>query len=152
MRVSFVRTAGERDRFYVRRDDGSEASWSFPSYGERLPHDLVHFVVEQALAYRGGVWGAVARGADLAAISAEANRRGGKIADKYARMGDPGELLVAEALANAPWLDPEADIIAAVPPSAGLTVEKVREIRARLEELGERWRGLLPKGSIELDW
>ncbi len=47
MQVSFVRTAGARDRIYVRRTSGSEVSWEFPSYGDELPHDLVHLVVEE---------------------------------------------------------------------------------------------------------
>lgn len=100
------------------------------------------------------MWGAVARGADPARISAEANRRGGKIAEKYAALGDPDELMRAEALANAPWFDAEADEAAVIAAAgyAPLTADKVREIRARLEELGERWRGLLPKGRIELRW
>ena len=46
MKASFVRTEGAPDRIYVVRSDGSETSWSFPTYGDGLPHDLCHLVVE----------------------------------------------------------------------------------------------------------
>ena len=56
MWVSFARTAGERDRFYVQPPDDSEASWNYPSYGDAVPRDLVHFVVERALGMSDGIW------------------------------------------------------------------------------------------------
>ena len=34
LRARFVRTVGERDKVYVRRSDGSETSWVFPTYGD----------------------------------------------------------------------------------------------------------------------
>ena len=37
MQIRFVRTAGAPDRVYVRRGDGSETSWSFPTYGDAVP-------------------------------------------------------------------------------------------------------------------
>src|SRR6478736_3934875 len=95
LRARFVRTVGERDRVYVRRSDGSETSWVFPSFGDGLPHDLVHLVVEQDFGVRDGFWGRVDRGVEPAAINAEANRVGGK--GKYAGFGpDLQQLLLAE--------------------------------------------------------
>jgi hypothetical protein len=67
-----------RDRIYVVRPDGSEVHWAFPTYGDDPPHDLIHLVVEAAFGLRRGFWGRVDAGADPAAISAEANRKGGK--------------------------------------------------------------------------
>jgi hypothetical protein len=105
--VTFVRKAGSPDHVYVRRPDGSETGWSFPSYGDGLPHDLVHLVVESHFGLRDGFWGRVASGVDAARINADANRRGGK--DKYSGFGDDlSELYLAEALANARWLDSQA--------------------------------------------
>ena len=148
MRVTFVRTAGARDRVYVTRDDGGETGWEFPSYGEGLPHDLVHLVVESRFAIAHGVWARVAAGADLGRINAMANRRGGK--DKYEGMGgEPEQLLVAEAFANAPWLrEDDATVIeairagcaaagAAAPEVDALVVARVQD---ELAALRERWR------------
>jgi hypothetical protein len=47
----------------VRRD-GSETSVHMPRQGI-LPHDLVHYVVEEALGYREGFLGTVASGAEI---------------------------------------------------------------------------------------
>ena len=107
MRVSFVR--GERrDRIYVLRDDGSEASWSFPSYGAGMPHDLRHFAVESALPLPDGIFGHIARGADLEALNRAANAARGDLTQKYAGFDHLSGVLRSEALANAPWLREDA--------------------------------------------
>jgi hypothetical protein len=161
MDVSFVRVRGERDRFYVHRGDGSEVSWVFPTYGDGLPHDLVHLVVESAFGLRKGFWGRVDAGADPARINDEANRMGG--ADKYRGFGDDRrEILLAEALAAGPWFDAEiADegVGAEIAEGAkrfGVEVDRpigaarVGEVRALLGRLREAWRAIEGKGTIEL--
>ena len=59
--ASFIRSRGERDRVHVRRSDGTETSWLLPTYGEGMPHDLVHLVVEAAFGLRRARHAAVAR-------------------------------------------------------------------------------------------
>ncbi len=157
--VSFVRTAGAPDRVHVHRADGTEASWSFPSYGDALPHDLVHLVVESSFGVKQGFWGRVAAGADPARVNADANRRGGK--NKYEAFGeDLRELYLAEALANARWWDHSAsdedrrDDIARecarsggpLPPS--VTLAAIGAVREELDRLRSRWRGLAPRGTL----
>jgi hypothetical protein len=162
LRATFVRTAGQPDRVYVVRPDGTEVSWSFPSYGDMLPHDLVHLVVEAAAGLRDGFWGRVARGVDPARVNALADGAAGKLADKYAGYGDDlRELVVAEALAAYPWTADDPDYRAAVladwrerigagvePPSS----ERIATVRAMLEALTARWRTLLPKGSLVVEF
>jgi hypothetical protein len=158
LRARFVRTVGEADRFYVTRSDGSEAAWSFPTYGDGLPHDLVHLVVEAAFGLKAGFWGRVDGGADPRRINAEANRVGG--AQKYAAFGaDQRELLLAEALAGAFWStsglgDEELrqGIGAAwAPASPPEDLDgRIRRVRAALATLSARWRTLVPKGSLAL--
>jgi len=161
VRIRFVRTAGAPDRVYVRRTDGSETSWSFPTYGDAVPHDLVHLVVEDEFAIADGFWGRVDRGVDPARINADANRVGG--ANKYAGFGDDLRgLYLAETVANLSWgiaevsdeerlqrvADECAKIGIDVPPlvnAAGL-----QRVHERLAELGAQWRALLPKGTLEL--
>ena len=163
LRARFVRTAGERDKVYVRRSDGTETSWAFASYGDGLPHDLVHLVVERDFGVREGFWGRVDRGVEPAKITEAANRMGGK--GKFAGFGDDlRELLVAEALANASWFLPDVDdaarhaqLVAAcadigLSPPASLSVAALRETHGRLRELQARWKGLLPKGTLELSF
>jgi hypothetical protein len=141
MRVTFVRTIGNRDRVYVRFPDGREKSWPFPSYGENLPHDLVHLIVERAFAISDGVWGHVARGGEL---------------------GKTEPLYVAEIFANAPWLRPdEGDPLEHIarelaqrghePPPA-LTRERVDLVRAELERATADWRALADRGGLTFDY
>jgi hypothetical protein len=161
MRVSFVRTQGSPDRIYVQRSDGGETSWSFPTYGDEVPHDLVHLVVEAAFGLKRGIWARVDEGADLARINAQANRMGGP--NKYAALGeDQRELYLSEALAAVPWLRPELSVgdpassireacaRSGVDVPASLTPARMDEVRAKLSALRERWRKLVPKGALVL--
>jgi hypothetical protein len=156
LRASFVRTVGERDRIYVTRSNGSEVSWAFATYGESLPHDLVHLVVEAAFGLRRGFWGRVDEGVDPGRVSDAANRIGGK--KKYAAYGDDqAELMTAEALA-AELVRAEArvvDVRAActrfgVAAPATLNESLVARTRGLLAELEQRWRRLRPKGALDL--
>ncbi len=72
LEVSFVRHRGRRDRVYVSRADGSSTGWDFPSYGDRLPHDLCHLVVEEGLGIVEGFWGLVERGVEVELIDNQA--------------------------------------------------------------------------------
>jgi len=161
MSISFVRTQGSPDRVYVRRSTGGETSWSFPTYGDELPHDLVHLVVEAAFGLKRGLWARVDEGVDIARINEQANRMGGP--NKYAALGeDQRELYLSEGLAAVPWLHPEladgdplralreacARLDLAVPES--LTPARMDEVRAKLAALRERWRALVPKGALVL--
>ena len=143
MIVTFVRTVGARDRVYVERDDGTTASWSFPTYGDAPPHDLVHLIAEQELGIADGLWARVAAGADLASINAAADRGGGTIADKYAALG-PGVLRSEEAAAalGAPFTEPAAWIDRAA----------LARARARLAGVADAWKALAPKGALTFSW
>jgi hypothetical protein len=142
MKITFVRTVGARDRVYVERADGTTASWSFPTYGDAPPHDLVHLIAEAELGITDGLWARVAAGADLAAINAQAERTGGKLADKYAALGD-GVLRSEQAAAA---LAPHAE------PAAWIDRAALARARARLDELADAWRALAPKGALAFAW
>ena len=161
MRIRFVRTAGAPDRVYVRRTDGSETSWSFPTYGDAVPHDLVHAVVEEELGIVDGFWARVDRGVDPARINADANRIGG--ANKYAGFGDDLRgLYLAENLANLSWGideitdDERLERVAEDCAKSGVDVPPrvndagLQRVRERLAELAARWRALVPKGTLEV--
>jgi hypothetical protein len=163
MKVTFVRTRNAPDRFYVRRDDGSEVSWSFPTFGDALPHDLVHLIVEQMFGIPDGFWGRVAGGADPAKINAEANRKGGALANKYSAFGDDLRgIYLAESLAGLPWGVPGVsydDMLELAFASCGkfgielpsnVNADTLRAVQHRLFDLGTQWRALGDKGSLEL--
>jgi hypothetical protein len=158
LKAAFVRTVGEADRFYVTRSDGSEASWSSPTYGDALPHDLIHLVVESAFGLSRGFWGRVDEGVDPKIVNDQANRKGG--ADKYAAYGsDRAELDLAEALATTDWSSDTIEVGLAEacarmrgPAPPPVTAEQVREMRSALAALGARWRALRlrPRGALDL--
>lgn len=160
LRATFVRTEGQPDRVYVWWPGGAEVSWSFPSYGDALPHDLVHLVVEAAARLTDGFWGRVERGVDPARINAVANATGGTLADKYAGFGaDITGLLHAEALAAYPWLVDDAELrdaqLAAWRDGVGAAfpepdAAQIALVRTTLTSLTRRWRALLPKGSLAI--
>ena len=163
LNASFVRRAGERDRIYVTRSDGSEVSWVFPTYGDVPPHDMIHLIVESAFGLAQGFWARVDAGADPGVITAQANRMGGR--NKYAAFGDDlSGLALAEALANPGWLMAESSVddlhnqIAAACREASLTppvllsTERTAQVRAVLMHLAKRWKGLYPKGAIQLQF
>jgi len=158
--VRFVRTLGQPDRVYVRRSDGSEASWSFPSFGNGPPHDLVHLVVESHVGLRAGFWGRVDAGADPARINAEANRKGG--ANKYAGFGDDlRELYLAEAVTNVMWGVPGIEAVDRVaiakanceragielPPAIGEAT--FRLLAVEVAAASDAWRALGTAGTLE---
>jgi hypothetical protein len=142
VKITFVRTVGARDRVYVERVDGTTASWSFPTYGDAPPHDLVHLIVEAELGISDGLWARVAAGADLATINAQADRNGGTLAEKYAALGD-GVLRSEQAAAA---LAPHAEPAAWIDPAA------LARARARLDEIAIAWRALVPKGALAFTW
>src|SRR5262245_317246 len=152
MEISFVRTQGQRDRVYVRRTNGTEVSWVFPTFGNYIPHDLVHLVVETAFGLKNGFWGRVDAGVDVTRINADANRLGGP--NKYAAFGQNQEdLFLAEALAATRWgdsrlLDEElaAEITRTCNALAPIPRERVARIRKVLDGLCGIWINLIPKG------
>jgi hypothetical protein len=161
MQIAFVRSVGKPDRIYVRRSDGSEVSWSFPTYGDALPHDLVHLVVEAGFGVRRGLWGCVDAGVDVARVNEYANRVGGP--DKYAGFGeDRREVLLSEALTAAAGSPIEMSDVErletvrgacanlGVDPPASLSTARMEEVRGALSHLTARWRTLVPKGALNL--
>ena len=136
-----MRVPGARDRIYLRRSDGTEVSWEFATYGDNVPHDLVHLVVESAFGLRRGFWGLVDSGVDPARVNAIANRKGG--ADKYSAFGgDQREILLAEALAAA--LSQTLEDPSAVLERQGVQLKLdpllVERVRAELRRLTALWR------------
>jgi len=165
--VAFVRHRERRDRVYVTRDDGTSTFWDFPSYGDRLPHDLCHLVVEEGLGIVNGFWGMVDQGVAVKLVDNQATLvRDGtplcdqpgfdfsdltKAEDAVAVLGSTGlgtEHVGALAVARLDGTSggpPDAHRLAAalgvdLPP--GATEATVTAIGRRLAELDRRWRDL----------
>ena len=63
MRVTFPRLPDHEPAYaLVERDDGAVYRLNGGRAGPRLPHDIMHFVVERDLRIRDGIWGGIASG------------------------------------------------------------------------------------------
>lgn len=60
MRVTIFKGTTD-DRIEIRRHDGSVAATRFPKKGP-VPHDAVHWIVEETLGFANGFWGMIAGG------------------------------------------------------------------------------------------
>jgi hypothetical protein len=148
LEVTFVRHRERRDRIYVTRPDGTSLSWDFPSYGDRLPHDLVHLVVEDGLGIDHGFWGLVAGGVEVRLIDNQATL----VREGKPLVGQPGaeftDLRRAEEAVT--LFGPTGPGTDEVTLPAGVSPAAVASTRRRLRQLGLRWRGLGDGGAITL--
>ena len=97
--VAHKRPASEKlDRLEYVRDDGTRSAIDMPRQGI-LPHDLIHYVVEQGFALRDGFLSLVAAGGDARYVMEMAHDAGNR--DRAARAVQ-AEALV-EALQTQLW-------------------------------------------------
>ena len=150
----------------VERDDGVVYRLYGGTAGTRLPHDIMHLVVERELDIGDGIWGGIAAGAVLASMRYVSGRRPPHAAGRSARLtrdfrvpGLRAELLAslvesvaaldhpsaaqirrlaAAKLSVLP--DPDVDPAAIAAAAAALQVEASRWARLRVgEELSYDW-------------
>jgi hypothetical protein len=103
MHVTFPRLPDhERGYAVVERDDGAVYRLYGGQVGPRLPHDIMHFVVERELRIRDGIWGGIASGIVFDSMQHVSGRRPPHARDRsrelLASFRRPG--LRAEAMAN----------------------------------------------------
>lgn len=161
-------TKGEKDdAIAVTRGDGSTAFTRFPKKGP-VPHDGVHFFVEQGLGLARGFWGMVFAGhhpeelAELAKVAGHASAK---------RFGDPDpaivELLQAERLVECYEADlwsPGGDDMAAFVDFARIACEsslvplpdrleaQAANIRAAIAQFAKDWKAMPAGGTMRLEW
>jgi hypothetical protein len=165
MRVRFPRLP-DHQRAYalVERDDGVVYRLYGGMAGPRLPHDIMHLVVERELRIGDGIWGAVAAGAVFDTMRYVSGRRPPHATERSAPLRrqplraelladlvssaaaldrlTPGEIrrLAKVKLAVLPETDVDPDVIAAA--AQALQVEAARWARLRVgEELCYEWPG-----------
>jgi hypothetical protein len=177
MQVSFVRHRGRRDHVHVVRTDGSSADWEFPSYGNDLPHDLCHLVVEDALGIAEGFWGLVDEGIAVALVDNQTTLvRNGRplVEDPSVDFSDLNSAEQAVALLSSIGMRTEEigtltmvrlDPAATGPASTNLlrselgfglppdtSEETTRRVRKRLADLRHKWQGLDDGSAIVLTY
>ncbi|ONH54706.1 hypothetical protein CcI49_30645 [Frankia sp. CcI49] len=173
--VSFTRRRGRADQVHVTRGDTTTTGWEFPSYGDALPHDLVHLVVEEGLDLTDGFWGLIDQGAYVVMVGDQAvlTRDGVPLAQRpdtgfaglrraeeavailgpQPHLEQSGEIILA-------WVDPGSFATPDLPGTArrlgfqlpqSATSDRVDTIHTRLRDLARRWRDG-EDGTITLTW
>jgi hypothetical protein len=167
MRVTFFRVPDhQRGHALVERDDGVVYQLDGGPITAALPHDLVHFTVEDALDMRDGIWGAIAGGAVLGSMSHKGGRRPPHAAERSAALlrahhdrMQRAELLaaIAHRVAQAP--STSADAIARMLrewfdalPDPGVEPAAIAGAAEALRQAERRWRALPVGGSLSFDW
>ena len=124
MRVTFPRLPDhERAWALVERDDGVVYRLYGGTAGPRLPHDIMHLVVEQELRIRDGIWAGVAAGVVFDSMQHVSGRRPPHAAERsrallrcFREQGLRAELL--------------ADLVSSAAALDTLTLEKIRKLAA----------------------
>jgi hypothetical protein len=169
MRVTFPRLPDhQRGYALVERDDGVVYRLDGGTAGPRLPHDIMHLVVERELRIKDGIWAGIAAGVVFNTMRYVSGRRPPHAAERSAQLlrgfrpqGLRAELL-ADLVSSAAALDhmtqqeirrladdklsvlPETDVDPAAIAAAAraLQVEASRWARLRVgEELCYEWPG-----------
>jgi len=151
MRVTFPRLPDhERAWALVERDDGVVYRRYSGTAGPRLPHDIMHLVVERELRISDGIWAGIAAGRPghpPGGPGQPASQRAELLADLVAGAAALGPLtlekikrLTADKLAALPDADVDPVLVAVA--ARALQVEAARWARLRVgEELSYDWPG-----------
>ena len=144
MRITFPRLPDhERAWALVERDDGVVYRLYGGTAGPRLPHDIMHLVVERELRIKDGIWAGIAAGEP----SHPAGLRAEVLADLVSSAAtldtmtlEKVKRLTAAKLSVLPDADVDPVVIAAA--ARALQVEAARWARLRIgEELCYDWPG-----------
>jgi hypothetical protein len=169
MHVTFPRLPDhERGYAVVERDDGAVYRLYGGQAGPRLPHDIMHFVVERELQIRDGIWGGIASGIVFDSMQhvsgrrpPHARERSGELLAGFRRPG-----LRAEVLANfvqcVAGLDHPSDIeimtlaatrLSVLPdPDADVEPAEVAAAAQALQVEAARWARLRVGEELSYDW
>jgi hypothetical protein len=146
--ITIVKAESGPHRAVVARPGAPAVQFAVHDYGPVLPHDLVHYVVEEELGLAYGFWGLVAAGAKLQSVQAYGARDRRRIPpqDDPLVAAHVDELLAAEGFVAAfsafPGTGPEPE----------LDPTCVERIRVRITELNKRWQAAGPEEVFRLHW
>jgi hypothetical protein len=167
MHVTFPRLP-DHQRAYalVERDDGTVYQLYGGPAGPRLPHDIMHLVVERELRIRDGIWGGIAAGIVFGSMRHVTGRRRPHAAERSKELIAEfrSHLMRAELLANlaecvAALDHPTADQIRrlataklAVWPGAEVDPAAIAATASALQVEASRWARLRVGEELSYDW
>lgn len=128
MEITFTKTGERTYEVVVRRDDGVTLRVRTPDKPLKIPHDMVHYVVERELNMGRGFWGSIAAGAIFGTVRVVSGRQPPHAAERSAA-------LIKESYKE----QAAAELYVAV--MQGVTHEcKERDYRFVCSSLDEVWR------------
>lgn len=163
MEVRFERTGHHRYAVAVVRSEHGDLHMDpAPGYSDLIPHDLVHWVVEEELGLRDGIFGQLAAGGNAGtfvpteelrtkAWARKVERRNRSTGTEIAR----SEALVAEVYPR--WLRhgghlPGSHYVVQAPPPTELSDSDLGRVFERLDALAGQWRAVEVGGSMTVQW
>jgi hypothetical protein len=171
MEVQFRRVGARRYAVVVIRPGTFDLEMNpAPGYDDRMPHDLLHFVVERELGLGLGVFGQVAAGGTAGtfrpvqpgrARARDEARRRRELTRRSSRLLRAGQqdCEASERAAHvclSAWMarrrDASAPLGGGVPRADALTAETLTRVCDRLDELSAAWAGLELGQALALEW
>lgn len=124
-----------------------------PGYDDRLPHDMAHFVVENELGIKGGVFGQLAAGGHARTFMRTAEPQRRKVAkrgDKIAASNRDDAALSEKVvwLACGTWNKK----LSGVPAVQGVSAEDIDRVCREFDAVSAVWSKLAVGESITLVW
>lgn len=181
MQVEFHKTGERQYAVVIRRDQLPDLKRSSaPGFDPLMPHDMLHFLVEQELGLRRGIFGQIALGGTAGTFSETSDsgadsrlrRKTAKRGKKLLKTGlddcmqseratyicmydwlshSADETLRARAAEMKPWIE---SVLEKMPDGERkiLNKEKLAQIRRRMDELSPQWSQLKINQSMTLEW
>ena len=154
MKAIFTRTGVKRYSVTVEGPGVATATMDpAPGYDAKMPHDMAHFIVENELGLKGGVFGQLAAGGHAGTFRPIDEKRpgrklrsGDRIAKENRADASLSELVVN--LACRTWKK-ETELPDQI---KGISKEDVQRICQSFDEISRKWSTLAVGESITLDW
>jgi len=162
MQVKFLRVADhERSIAVVTRDDGVTYHFHGGPVSVALPHDIVHYAVEDELGIADGIWGAIAGGVVFSSMTHVSGRRPPHAAERsaelirtYRQSLQRAELIggVVERVADGRLAVRSLPEAFASQADGGPGTEAVLRAARRLRAEATRWAACPVGGQLAFDW
>lgn len=164
MRVTFYRLADhEWAHVLIERDDRVVYRMHAGPVTAELPHDLVHYTVEDALGIADGIWGAIAGGVVFRSMTHVSGRRPPHAAERsialirqYRDRLQRAELIGGFVESAAHQSNPDLAQLAAqtfsTQPSDAPNLEAIAGAIDALHLADRQWREVPVGGKLVLDW
>ncbi|MFT3745724.1 MAG: hypothetical protein QM785_15720 [Pyrinomonadaceae bacterium] len=151
MKVTFKRT---KERAYSLMIEGPKIATAVmdpaPGYHERLPHDVAHFIVENELGIKGGIFGQMSLGGIIRPVEIDARiqRKAKRKREAIFKANEHDALFSEHAIWAAQSRWERHDII----PSTKISQADLDRVIGKFEEFANEWSRLPIGGSITLEW